>query len=437
MIGNDSTTLAFPYGRDTVTVEVPRRCLLPLPELRCEPALRNPARAVRQALGSPIGTERLRDLARGWPDCVIAVPDHTRWAPVSIMLSPLLEELHGAGLSAEQITILVAVGTHRAMSREELRRHLGPAICDRYRVRNHDWRDESNLVRLGATRRGTPVVVNRLYHEAALKVALGSVKPHGVVGWGGGAKILQPGLGDGDGAGVTHWRSAQAMGREIIGRVETEIRHDIEEAADRIGLDFLLQGAPNNREEMIGFFAGDFREAFRRAVGYSVERSEFFFNADLGLRAEILITGTTGLDMWSGGSAGMWLAEYLLEPGGTVVQFAPCSEGVASEHPDVARYGYRSLAETEALLDSGAIIDRVAAAHMVHGGRVLDRMGVECILFSDGLTREEVERLRLTYASSPQEAVDMAFARHGRSAIVQVFGELDRQRAADRSPGRD
>jgi hypothetical protein len=188
---------------------------------------------------------------------------------------------------------------------------------------------------------------------------------------------------------------------------------------------------------MVGFFAGDFREAFRRAVGHSVARSEFFFNVDLGLRADILITGTTGLDMWNGGTAGMWLAEYLLEPGGTVVQFAPCSEGIASQHPDVAKYGYRSLAETEGLLESGAISDRVAAAHMVHSGRVLDEMGVECILFSDGLTREEVEGLRLTYASSPQEAVEMAFDKHGRSSTIHVFGELSRQGAADRLPDGD
>lgn len=323
------------------------------------------------------------------------------------------------------------------MTDEELRRHLGPAICERYRVLNHDWRDESNLVHLGSTRHGTPIVVNRLYYEGALKVALGSVKPHGVVGWSGGAKILQPGLGDGEGAGATHWRSAQAMGREIIGQIETEIRRDIEEAADRIGLDFVLQGASNNREEMIGFFAGGFREAFRRAVGYSVGRNEFYFSADPGLRAEILITGTSGLDMWNGGTAGMWLAEYLLEEGGTVVQFAPCSEGVASEHPDVARYGYRSLAETGALLESGAITDRVAAAHMVHSGRVLDRMGVECILFSDGLSREEVERLGLTYASSAQEAVEMALDKHGRSATIHVFGELNRQGVAGHSAGDD
>jgi nickel-dependent lactate racemase len=215
MRGDDSIALAFPYGRDTVTVEVPGRYLLPFPELRCEPALRDPARAVRRALANPFGTGRLRDLARGWPDCAVAVPDHTRWAPVSIMLPPLLDELHNGGLSAEQITILVALGTHRAMSEEELRRHLGADICDRYRVLNHDWRDESNLVRLGTTRQGTPVAVNRLYYESALKVALGAVKPHGVVGWSGGAKILQPGLGDVEGAGATHWRSAQVMGSEI------------------------------------------------------------------------------------------------------------------------------------------------------------------------------------------------------------------------------
>lgn len=421
----DSVALAFAYGGGAVTVRVPRRSLLPVSELRCAPPLVDLTGAVRRALKEPIGTARLWEMAAGRRSCAVVVPDRTRWTPVAAMLPPLLDELAAGGLGPEQVTILVAVGTHRLMTNDELRSHLGPPTVDRYRVLNHDRRDGRGLVHLGATARGTPIVVNRLYYEADLKVALGSVKPHGVAGWGGGAKILQPGLGDAQGTGASHWLSAQGMGRDVIGRVESEVRQDIEEAADRIGLDFLLQGAPNSREEMVGFFAGDFRQAFRRAVACSLAGSDFFFTVDPGRRADILLAGTTGLDMWNGGTAGLWLAEYLVRPGGTVVQFAPCSEGVASQHPEVARFGYRSLSETEALLASGALSDRVAAAHMVHGGRVLDRLGVRCILFSEGLDRQEVERLRLVYAPSAQEAVDMALVRHGAHATIYTFGLVE------------
>jgi len=417
--------LRFRYGRGVVEVDLRGANVLPLPSMRSGRAVADVTSAVAAALAAPLGTPPLRELACGRRDAVLLVPDRTRTTPLAQMLPPVLPELEAGGLGPERVTIIVATGTHRPMTEGELHNHLGPDICSRFRVLNHDWWDEANLIDLGQTPRGTPVVVNRLYYEADLKMALGSVKPHVVVGWGGGAKIVQPGVGGGATTGATHWASASYMGREITGRVETPIRHEIEAATDLSELDFLLNGASNPQGEMIGFCAGDFRRAFRYCVEMALAANDQLFTLDPPPeRADILLCGTAGTDMWNGGRAGMVTAEYLLKPGGTVVQFAPCSEGVARRHPEVARWGYRPYREVHALVEAREITDLVAAAHMVHSGRVLDELGCRCILFSfsDGLSREEVERLNLLWAPSPQAAVDLALEWQGAGTTVHAVG---------------
>jgi hypothetical protein len=126
--------------------------------------------------------------------------------------------------------------------------------------------------------------------------------------------------------------------------------------------------------------------------------------------------------MWNGGTEGIVTAEYLVKPGGTVVQFAPCSEGVSGRHPDVGRWGYRAYPEVEAMVEAGDITDLTAAAHMVHSGRVLNELGCRCILFTDGLSPEEVEQLNLFWAPSPQAAFDLALDWQGARATVHAIG---------------
>jgi len=415
--------LRFRYGGKGVDVDLRGAELLALPQMRSGRALPHVASAVRQALAEPLGTPPLRELARGRRDAVLLVPDHTRAIPLAQILPPVLADLEAGGLGPDRVTVIVATGTHRPMTQAELRNHLGPDVCSRFRVLNHDWLDVAKLIDLGPTPNGTPVVVNRLYYRAHLKVAVGSVKPHMVVGWGGGAKIVQPGVGGGETTGATHRASACYMGREITGWLETPIRQEIEAATDLSGLDFLLNGVSNLQGEMIAFRAGDFRLAFRRCVEMALAANDYLFRLDPPPeRADILLCGTAGPDMWNGGTTGMVTAEYLLKPGGTIVQFAPCSEGVSRHHPEVAWWGYRPYGEVQSLIETGQVTDLVAAAHMVHSGRVLDELDCRCILFSEGLRQEEVERLNLLWAPSPQAAVDLALEWQGAGATVHAVG---------------
>ncbi len=106
---------------------------------------------------------------------------------------------HGAGmrstrlLACSQITLLVALGTHRAHTAAESRRRYGEAVAERVRIENLDQRDEA-FVDLGATASGIPIRVSKRYRQASFRLAVGNIVPHMYCGWSGGSKMVQPGV---------------------------------------------------------------------------------------------------------------------------------------------------------------------------------------------------------------------------------------------------
>ena len=87
----------------------------------------------------------------------------------------------------------MAIGTHRLMTEEELRVKLGDEVRERYRIINREYRD-GDFVDLGQTESGTPIYIDREVVEADFKIAVGNVVPHISAGWGGGCKMILPGV---------------------------------------------------------------------------------------------------------------------------------------------------------------------------------------------------------------------------------------------------
>ena len=116
--------LEFGYGTGVQAVEVPEENLVGvLMANEMEHPLRG-AEAVRAALAQPIGAPRLRETVRPGQTVAIVVSDISRPVPSSVLLPPLLEELRLAGIPAEHITIVFALGSHRHHTPEEQRRRI-------------------------------------------------------------------------------------------------------------------------------------------------------------------------------------------------------------------------------------------------------------------------------------------------------------------------
>ncbi len=148
---------------------------------------------IAAALDRPAAGLPLDDAARGRRPVTVLVPDATRKASLPLVLPPLLERLARAGVPSGEITVLVACGTHPAAEPAALASLIGP-LPPGIRVVQHDARDEAALVAVGTLPSGLPLRLNRAAVEAELLVAVSTVQHHYFAGFGGGPKLVFPGV---------------------------------------------------------------------------------------------------------------------------------------------------------------------------------------------------------------------------------------------------
>lgn len=217
---------------------------------------------VRQALRAPVGCEPIAVAARGAKRVALLVDDFRRPTPAERLCRLVLEQLAEAGVTSQQVTILLGNGAHRAMNRREVRARLG-TLCDEVgQVVSHDAYS-SAMTYVGLTSAGTPVLVNA-QAIADFSVSLSCLYPHRLVAWGGGAKMVLPGIAHISTIHCHHGRlPAGQWGGPPSGCAS---RRDVEEAANLYGLSMSLCSVINSRKELCGLAVGEPTQAHRRAV---------------------------------------------------------------------------------------------------------------------------------------------------------------------------
>ena len=236
---------------------------------------------MRRALQKPFGTPRLKELAKKDDQVCILFDDLPKPTPASRIAPFVLEELHEGGITDEQIRFICAPGTHRPLIYPEFAAKLGKEIVERYPVYNHNiW---ENVVYMGKTQRGTPVYVNREFASCNLRVAIGSVFPHPLAGFGGGGKIVMPGI---CGIETIEYHHKNMLENTALGRVDGNVfRLDMEDAARVAGLHFKVDAVLNNRREVVGLFTGDLVEEHRAGV----ELARQLYRTETAKDADVLV----------------------------------------------------------------------------------------------------------------------------------------------------
>ncbi|MDQ1280458.1 MAG: Lar protein [Thermoproteota archaeon] len=210
----------------------------------------------------PIGTKPLQELARGKKECVVIVDDLTRPTKAYQVIPEVLEELHKGGLGDSQIRFVMGSGAHHFMLLDDLVKKLGPSIPDKYRVFNHNIYE--NNISLGETSFGTPVSVNREVMKCDLKIAIGGIIPHRNAGFGGGGKLILPGVASIETIAHNHSQVCNGRGEGRISNNESRL--DMEESARMAGLDFVVNCIFNADRDWSELVAGDLVEAHRAGV---------------------------------------------------------------------------------------------------------------------------------------------------------------------------
>ncbi len=237
-----------------------------------------------EALATPIGSPRVELLAAGKTCAAIAVEDLTRPAKTGPVLEALLDRFEDAGLPAEGVRVIVALGGHGPMRRPELLAKLGSRVMELCDVSNHH--PYENLVSLGHSKSGLPIHINRFFAEAELRLAVGSVVPHPYAGFGGGGKIVLPGLAGIETLEMNHRPAVTGLSGAGLGVVEgNRAREEMEEIALAAGLHAVVNIVPGADREALGYFFGHLVEAHRAAValGRRVFATRFAPAADAAL----------------------------------------------------------------------------------------------------------------------------------------------------------
>jgi lactate racemase len=408
-------TVLLPYGAGEVAIQIAEKNLLAVAAPNAVTPCPDPDGEIRRALANPIGAPRLSEAVRGARRVVIVADDMTRLTPVEMLVPALLEELNQAGVNDDQITVLIALGTHRPMTGPEIEAHFGPQVTSRVRVINNPWQNLEEMVDLGVTPNGTPVLVSRAAVESDFLIGVGSIVPHHIPGFSGGAKIIQPGISGAATTGATHYLSTRAE-RSYLGQENNPVREEIERIAGQVGLKAILNVVLDPAGKLVRAFYGDFVQAHRAGVAVSKR----VYGVPVPGLADIVIAGSHPCDIefWQAHKS-LYPAEIAVRPGGTIIVVTPCPEGVSVMHREMLQFTGLDAGQIEQLIEGGIIRDLVSGALALAWAKTRQRASVS--LVSEGIQAQEVRALGFTPYESLVDALEAAFLVHGPQARVTVL----------------
>jgi nickel-dependent lactate racemase len=406
----------FPY-KDVPPVDVPDGNLKGVYRSRQAPDGVDPAGLTAAAISVPIGTAPLRQLAAGKKRILIVADDISRPTPVHLILPPVLAALGEAGVPAGSIEFMMALGSHRHMTRAEMERKLGQDVVRAHAVHNHDWNDRNACVLLGKTEQGVEVWINRKVAEADLVIGVGRIMPIDICGFTGGGKILVPGVCGKITNDDMHWTRMDLDDAAIVGQRDNPVRASIDALARKAGLGFIINCVMDTDRRVAHVVAGDLEKAHRRGC----ELALGIHGVRIPEPADIVIADSYPFDIefWQANKA-LDQAGVVVKKGGVLILVSPCSEGFSATHCEILEFGYPPIEEIKRLVRDGRIPSKVVGVHMAQVSRVA-REKAHVILVTSGIPRQDVEKAGLGYAETPQAALDAAFDRLGRSAGVAIL----------------
>jgi nickel-dependent lactate racemase len=224
------------------------------------------AEQIIAALRTPVGLGPLADLCRGKRKPLVIIDDLSRPTPTASILDPLLDDLKAAGIAPDQVTILVATGTHPPPSEESIARKIGPTAARDCRVVVH--RDSVNCVHIGTTRFGTPILVDREAVDADWLVGIGGVYPNNTAGFGGGSKLA---LGILARESITHLHEKHRPAGWGRDNGSHSFRQDLDEIAAAIGLTALVTVHVDEEARPVRVVFGDHRAYYAEEARWAAE----------------------------------------------------------------------------------------------------------------------------------------------------------------------
>ena len=409
------TTIAVPYGSTHIRIEIPEAQLQGVYMPQEMTPVADAAAEIARALREPIAAPGLAQLAAGARRVVVVADDMTRATPTQVILPVLLDALNAAGVPDDAVEVIVALGTHRAMTEAEIEGKFGRSVTQRVAVHNHDAYDPTVLQDIGQTPSGLPVSVHTRVMAADLVIGVGSIVPHHIPGYSGGAKIIQPGVCGARTSGEVHLLSVRHPGG-LLGVLENRVRHEMEVIGERAGLRAILNTVLDREGRLVRAVYGDPRAAFR--AGAALARQGYGVPVK-GL-ADIVVASSHPCDIefWQAHKT-LYSAERCVRSGGTLIIVTPCPEGLAVTHPEMTEFAGHSYDALDRMLAAGEIADLTAGALALAWAGV--RRHAHVAIVSGGISPEVARAVGFEPHATLDEALRSALERHGPDATISVL----------------
>ena len=395
---------------------VPAHIVEPQESTVIPPIAHMAAAALAQAEGIP----PLSALAAGAGRVVIIVEDATRPTPVAEILPVLLSALAEAGIPRERIAIVIALGTHVRMQQADLEKRFGSAVVRDYRIVQHDaWQEDLVAIPLPD---GRVVKVNPEVVHADLAIGISSILPHPMAGYGGGPKIIMPGLCNFEFIRDHHMRHS-IHPKARAGSIEGNPFHaEVWQVARAVGLTLSLNCVYNQLGQVIRIIAGDLETAFAKAVSVSSEALGHRFPEQV----DVTITSTYPHIHGHQFPKGLSAPDVVTKDSGAILLFAPLVTPVLEEFRNsfaivAERSGNRAAQFVTDAMSQGLpfLPERPLEFNMAMSCMIL-RPSIRTIMVSPLVTNEEARTMGLEHASSLTEGLQRLEQAYSQ-ATVAIF----------------
>jgi len=377
---------------------------------------------VSDALNTPVGIPPLENVLKPGHTVAIAIDDWTRPTPVREILPALLGRLEKIGIKRGDITIIVALGSHVSMPEDALRERLGPDIFGSYRVVQHDcWSED--LIHIGDLSSGGPVKINKIFHDADYRISIGSVIPHPMNGFGGGPKIVMPGLVSYETIREHHTVYTIQEGAYPGNTATNPFYKEVTRVAGLGDLNMIIGALYTNQEKVFDVVAGHYYEAHQEGIRRSLPN----FRVRMDEMADVTLLSAYPYVEGPQLTKPVGPAAMCTRRGGAVILLAttrdPMPEpmlhafdvvrDLGSEHPDrvlLDTFRKRSLVLNDAPIDFNMALFFAE----VYKGRY------DLTIVSRDVKREEAKRMGFAFAPSMEDAMAMVKEKFPR-AKVNIF----------------
>lgn len=400
--------ITLPYGRENKTVCIPDERLRGtlVSGAHGYHAEKPEREIVRDAMEHPIGSPRLRELAKGKDNIVLIASDHTRPVPSKVIFPEMLKEIKEGNPNAK-LTVLIATGFHRETTREELADKFGEEYLDRDDIRFvvHKSHNKEEMKEMGVLPSGGILKVNRIAAEADLLISEGFIEPHFFAGFSGGRKSILPGVSSAETVMANHCSKFIDSPNARTGILDgNPIHKDMVFAAKTLKLAFIVNVVLDENKKVIRAYAGDFDQAHREGCRFVDKLS----GVD-AIPADIVISTNGGYPLDQNiyqSVKGMTAAEATCNPGGVIIMVAECGQG----------HGGQSLYDTFAGgRDKNEIMKQFLDTPMEKTipdqweAQILCRILLKHkVIMVTGAPESMVRDMQMDYAESVEEAIRMA-----------------------------